>query len=620
MKTNLKESLLDKEVGDKLDEDEKVYISNKPKILLEVISARTAWVLIVATFLVFAIGCAIDLHSVVVSFTSSNRVLGGAICNSAQILGVATDDFGCVASISDDGAIVEWVGMVTDLENVISVQLELDLQNFTSIIGDNGTEYSIDSTTGALIDFEYSARIYCCYQPDGCGTSFSDDVSINAHSWYSMMYMDNETDSVYDSYDTNDQELSYVLFGYIFQNQEAIPTRGKVQSYFLEVQSVMKLDDETFRPNDGSQISYKFNVVTRDRVPAFDWMTLCLVVFTCIALYFYTKTLLEKQKKWLPEQTWLIWYLIAILLYQNPIYCIMDLAGGGDTGAAYSSYFIGFAGQIIFLVIWLLFADTLRYISITSNNNKLIYYAPKVVFGGVIFLCYLVILTLQFCSLDPHNKTRTPVESVYNWSNEVKTSFCAFSAILVALSVSWGLWWFYSIYYTGHVLQKLPYMSTRYLQLSFWFFSIQAVLVSLYYAVQYAVVLYYIFLQTRNEQMSLEGFAESSNTNLRQQTQLFGKVFFLTCFGLILAFLFLPAGVIDDERIAGLGNAYTITEEERTVVVKRRRKMIEHLAEKHFNLAQIYKAKADVFCIDNALMLLDAAYEVTSYSCVFYHE
>jgi hypothetical protein len=45
---------------------------------------------------------------------------------------------------------------------------------------------------------------------------------------------------------------------------------------------------------------------------------------------------------------------------------------------------------------------------------------------------------------------------------------------------------------TGQKLKKLPYMSTRYIQLSYRFFSLQATLVTLYYLFQYVVVIVFI--------------------------------------------------------------------------------------------------------------------------------
>jgi hypothetical protein len=54
------------------------------------------------------------------------------------------------------------------------------------------------------------------------------------------------------------------------------------------------------------------------------------------------------------------------------------------------------------------------------------------------------------------------------------------------------IWWFVNLFMTGQKLKKLPYMSTRYIQLSYRFFSLQATLVTLYYLFQYVVVIVFI--------------------------------------------------------------------------------------------------------------------------------
>jgi hypothetical protein len=63
------------------------------------------------------------------------------------------------------------------------------------------------------------------------------------------------------------------------------------------------------------------------------------------------------------------------------------------------------------------------------------------------------------------------------------------------------IWWFVNLFMTGQKLKKLPYMSTRYIQLSYRFFSLQATLVTLYYLFQYVVVIVFITQVTHDISM-----------------------------------------------------------------------------------------------------------------------
>lgn len=77
----------------------------------------------------------------------------------------------------------------------------------------------------------------------------------------------------------------------------------------------------------------------------------------------------------------------------------------------------------------------------------------------------------------------------------------------------WTIWWFYSLYSTGSALQKLPYMSTRYLQLSFRFFSLQATLVTLYYSIENILIIYFLFQRNTWKEETVENLTDNINVN-----------------------------------------------------------------------------------------------------------
>jgi hypothetical protein len=344
------------------------------------------------------------------------------------------------------------------------------------------------------------------------------------------------------------------------------------------------------------------------------YFTIVLLVLTIALLFAYVHALYKYSKgPWLPEQKWIIWYLVLIIFYQNPVFCVVVWLQNASTGSIFASYLSDAFAQSALFAIWLLFSDGLKR---KVASSRLVFYGPKILFGTVIMVLQYVVLTLQFCSLDPQNNTRTPLEAVQEWENNVKVTFCIFACSFLIALVCWALWWFYSLYWTGKILEKLPYMSTRYLQLSYQFFVTQATLVTLYYVFQYLIVIYFVFrsdsVTPDNAKSMLETVTDNINILFRQQTQLFGKLVFLTVYAFILALLFLPAEIMSENKMfRSLWSTFVITEEEMEVVVRSRRKMIRSIKRSNvlYDMNQIISSKAEVFCIDIALVMLNLSYE-----------
>ena len=160
-------------------------------------------------------------------------------------------------------------------------------------------------------------------------------------------------------------------------------------------------------------------------------------------------------------------------------------------------------------------------------------------------------------------------------------------------------------------LQKLPYMSTRYLQLWFRFFSFQSILSSLYLIAQYGAVIYFIFHNSSpSANSSIEKVADNINTLFRQQTLAFGKVLFISVNSFVLAFFLLPAGYFDKSEftsVTNLATTYVVSESEIGPIYKARKRAIRKL--KLMNELFMDNPKAHVFCIDLAVELLELSWE-----------
>jgi len=595
----------------------RTYASNAPKIFLETITARTATLVIIITYVFFIVGFIIDFFTTYSSFNSNKYELNGLLCNqtksssSSSSSSVKYNQYGC-------SHLTSFNGTINHLTNVISVGLHVVNRN----ISEKNISNSLTIKNG--IQIEYNVILWACYNENGCNSNFQYNYAYtkNPNIYQKVLKNYHQIKQLYFGNDIiKNDEYSYhtsmEIFPNTFQNQESIPTNGLVKSYFTQIEYI-KDDYHLFSNNNNNKkldknIIYKFDISNRERQIVDDSITIILLVITLIVLGIYIY-ILSKQKKILSEQVWVVCYFFLIILFQNPVYCIIAFYKTPPTiEAAYSSYLITYIAQSGLFILWLLFADSI----LRKTSSKLYFYLPKLLIGFTILTFGILILTFQFPGIviNFDLKSRNAVEAVNDWSDNVKLQFVSFTLIYLFSIWIWTIWWFIRLYYTGTKLKKLPYMSTRYIQLSYRFFTLQATLVTLYYIFQYMIVIIFITEGVNSNQYNITSITDNINILFRQQSQLFGKILFLTTYALVLAFLFLPANLMDNSHgvIGSLAATYVISEIEHQTIVKQRKMMIKNMKRNFFNqvtlMNQIVNAKADVFCIETALKLRNISFQ-----------
>ena len=588
----------------------RIYANNAPKILLETITARTALLIIMLTYVIFFIGFGLDFQTIYHSFNSNTYVMDGYRCTSMHNIS-SSHHYGCSGGING----TSWNSTVTSLTNVISINLNVQQNNLSTIIPNVATFKEEVSIT-------FDIHLWACFDKHGCGNSYQhgDGYTTNAHVWQKVVSLTNQlakidfsTDLKYSLMDG--YYISYELLENTFQNQESIPTNGLVKAYHMTVDYVDNPYNLflTNTPQAEEDVTYTFEVIARSQQPIVDVLTI-IMIFCTLALLIKYVTVMRRQSYILPEQRWLIVYLILVILFQNPIYVVIDWykSAPAAPGIAYASYVLNYLGQSGLFVLWLFFADSIN----RKSKHVLMFYLPKIFVGLAIFVCGIVILTIQFPGLDPSGARRDSVEAVVNWSPNLRTKFIVFTFLYLLLTMLWAIGWGIRLFLTGRALKRIPYMSTRYIQLSYRFFSIQATLVTFYYVFQYAAVLYFISRGTSAEVYDSVSITDEINTLFRQETQLFGKTLFLSVYGLILAFLFLPASYWETTSnktlTASLASTFVITEEERDAMVAKRKKALNKI--KKNLLGQVTRfdqwidVKTDVFCVDIASSMRSVSY------------
>lgn len=405
-----------------------------------------------------------DLKTTLTGFGQGNKSLDSQSCESQFItVGVNESTYGCTLSEN------VWVGHVQKFQNVIAVALELKFHsNIDFSPADESTHYNDY--------FHYDLYLSTCYDNYRCGGSVNTNGSA-LDEWMSVITLKNE--KVFIGANTRHSGTTVTLLPLTFQNQPALPDNGLAVSYLVSVvyhnatiikDSIMTYEFVSIRRDTyiGSKILLQFCV----------FLTLTVIVLYVRALYSRFNSLRHA----LPEQRWTLYFLVALVLFQNPVYCVVSWSKRPSVGAVYAVYLMDGAAQALLFTLWLCFSDGLE-----RQFSNCSFYVPKVTLGLMIFGVSTVVATLLLPTLTP-DVQHTPVEALDGWSADTRFAFICFSISLLCLLVVWIVWWFVSIFRTAKALSKLPYMTSRYIQLWFRFFTLQATLVTLYYLFQYFVV------------------------------------------------------------------------------------------------------------------------------------
>lgn len=589
---------------------QKIY-ANEAKIILEVLSARTLTIVLVITYTVFIAGLAYDLDTVTKGYLNQEHIVD------------------CHYTLSSS-----CYGNVTQLTNVVSLELTVSQRNLSHVwaiashvnsssrTSENGMKYkdsSLNNKDDEFIYVGYNVYLWACYQSNGCGNKFSTRVTDNSDTSWHQVYISTQSQNpqimkFVREEAVKDDAVSWMVFDSIFQNQEALPTKGTVKSYYVQLQYVDNpfnlFVPATTTSAPHHSVTYEMSFVTRPQVTlGSSVLLIILIILTVWVAGAYLQVLLhyQKKRKWLREQYWVLLYLFALFCYLNPVYSIIMLYGDHQKDnismtAICAAYVFDNFGQSLLFVIWMMFADSISRKKVSAIK----FYGPKIFFGAAIFYVSMVILAFQFPSLN--GELRSPVSSSNNWSESSKNMYIAFNLSYLILLWIWAGWWIWTLVHTYKILQRLPYMSTRYLQLSFRFFCLQASLVTFFYLIQYSYVMYFVTSQrSLRDPMGLSDAVSSLN---RDEQDLFGKMFFLFVYALLLAFLFLPAEISSENELVKMFAAtYVIREMEMKTVTRLRRERMKTL---HFNpllLTNFTNFKANVFCIDIAIALAGISFE-----------
>jgi hypothetical protein len=347
---------------------------------------------------------------------------------------------------SSNSGTLTWIGHAQDFTNVISVSVKAKLSNTSSIFY-NGSYIDDDEILDGLT-FQYDLDLYCCYTDTDCGSVDTQFEGEEGQRTGEMMRNENMNDNKgwkkvisikqrkvhLDKYLSleDDHSTAVTFLSNTFQNQESLPSEGKVKSYLVYIHYDK---DYSAYYEAWSSLSYTFRDISRPNTPIVDNFLPVLICLTCILFigYVYCLATVNQKKEHdqdhhnqqqqqqghsttflydiLPEQRWLIYYLLAVICFQNPIYCIVSRLQNPSPAAVYSCYVLDALSEATLITIWLLFSDGLS----RQMGNIWTFYLPKMMVGICVFSVNIVVLTLQFPSINFHDH-RSPVEVQHHTS------------------------------------------------------------------------------------------------------------------------------------------------------------------------------------------------------------
>ncbi len=571
-------------------------VLQQPQIMLEVISGRVAGFIIIITYFVFALSFGLDTWSTLKNLKqneSKSILLESCAAMKTQPKNLSLintlETWGCL-----DTTHFAWSAVYTDVYDVISVSLNMADSNFTL------PEHKQNDLKSSIF-IEYNVQLWACFQPLGCAKNFdSDDTNDLGQNWLFVLGMNNQRNPLLLSSGTlngYDVKTSDFQFFSIFQNQEAIPTDSRIRSYYVKVTFLDPYTKEALLYDTQGQPSTRFNLLWDHResgpyndISTFIQMLLFIgtVVFSISFVVIVNRYHTARNKRWLVEQKWFLVYAVSVMLCQNPVYLVQNVTKS-DASSALVAYICFFLAQSLLIIVWLFFADSINQYS----KHWTWFYLPKIGYGLLMFLASAIMLGMQFPSFTIGN-VRSQVLASFNWSDSDKSALIGASMLFLGLYLLWVVIWIVRLILTYRQLNTLSYMSTRYQQLLFRFFVLQASLVAIFFVAQYTIAVYYIGHKHLYDYDG-DSFTDTINILFRQQLQMFGKTIFLSIYAGILGFLLLPAECMNSNIGEVFSQQFALTESEYAELVAQKMKS---------------GAKEPVlYCVETALALLDVSWD-----------
>ncbi|KAF1328893.1 hypothetical protein FI667_g6455, partial [Globisporangium splendens] len=340
----------------------------------------------------------------------------------------------------------------------------------------------------------------------------------------------------------------------------------------------------------GKKVSYDFSY-TKPALHVSELIvrTLFLVV-SLFALPCWLIAVLNYHGSWheiLSVQKWVFALGFVLMLWQNPIYAVSELSKTVSLRTRFVAEMCESFAEAFFYVFWLNLLD--RHGRAVRKSTLI----PKVVFGVALLAVDVGMAVIRMPSLfssasNRHHNGTAHSSMLAKHEGELYT---ALGFVRIAMLVVWLVWIARIGWQTGVYLRQLPYMSTRFQQLSYRFLSLETILILIYVMVLSGVQVFFL-LQTWYL-MGYEPFIQSAVHTFAKSHSgrpSLGKLIFLSVYVYLVMFVHLPPESGDSMGLLAT-TAYHVEEKPR----------VDHYG--------FLTPDSHLFCVETATWLLEIAWQ-----------
>lgn len=284
----------------------------------------------------------------------------------------------------------------------------------------------------------------------------------------------------------------------------------------------------------------------------------------------------------LTVQKWLLGLGIGLVLWQNPVYAISELYASTDTRIHLFSILCQSFAEAFFYVFWLSLVDQ----HAKDNLSRTSSFATKFVFGLVLFIVDTWMTMLRMFPSIFEDGTK---EFARRFHHEEFYALLGF--IRTGLVLFWLGWIIKAGTRSGRHLKTMPYMATRYKQLSYRFLVLETLLIFVYMLLQSVFQIF--FLAQTWYFVGYNAFIQDSvhifATMFAGHSSL-GRFLFLSVYVYLVMFVHLPPLAGDSTGILG-STAFHVDEKPRV------------------DSYGFLTPDSNLFCVETAKWLLELAYQ-----------
>lgn len=179
----------------------------------------------------------------------------------------------------------------------------------------------------------------------------------------------------------------------------------------------------------------------------------------------------------LPEQQCITAMLLALLLHDDPFYGLSILYGGVWVQVSMACNAVAVS---LFLVLWLILIDSLANGDTIDGRSR----RGKLLLKGGFALLYAL---AGFMRRAYSSSALLSGGSAGGSLDKLSESGGYWAFVWLLLTWTWATWFSSLVYKASRTLRTLPYLETRYRQLSFQFFQLQSAIVCLYFLIDLTV-------------------------------------------------------------------------------------------------------------------------------------